>query len=58
MTPYMTFLLQPFIGILDAFRKESAAPADNALWIQTIQTIAKTFTHDDGGKTVPSWTRN
>ncbi|KAK7688534.1 hypothetical protein QCA50_008072 [Cerrena zonata] len=48
MTPYMTFLLQPFIGILEAFHKETYSADDNVLWIETIQTLSKTFVYDDG----------
>ena len=50
MTPYMTFLLQPFINDLDAFRKTSDTASDRALWAEIISTLTKTFIHDDGGE--------
>jgi len=45
MTPYMSFLFQPFIEILDGYRQSTAEPA---LWLAIIQTLTRTFIHDDG----------
>lgn len=50
MTPYMSFLLQPFVNELDAFRKGSDSEDEKVLWVEIVQTLTKTFVHDDGGK--------
>lgn len=47
MTPYMSFLLAPFAEMLNAWAKSSA---NEDLWLAVIQVVAKSFTHDEGGK--------
>ncbi|KAI0790983.1 hypothetical protein C8Q75DRAFT_805854 [Abortiporus biennis] len=44
MTPYMSFLLQPFINLLNEFSQTE----DVALWDAVIQTLTRSFVHDDG----------
>lgn len=47
MTPYMAFLLQPLSETLRGF-KDSID--DTELWLSVIQTLTKSFVHDEGGK--------
>lgn len=48
MTPYMSFLLQPFLDILKAFSSSSRGEHD--LWSCVIETLSKSFSLDDAGK--------
>ncbi|KII90106.1 hypothetical protein PLICRDRAFT_686024 [Plicaturopsis crispa FD-325 SS-3] len=45
MTPYMSFLLQPFVDILQSFANSSED--DTRLWLCVIQTLTKTLEVDE-----------
>ncbi|EAU87657.2 hypothetical protein CC1G_09118 [Coprinopsis cinerea okayama7 len=47
MSPYMSFLLQPFEETLKGY--SSATHGDQSLWTATISSLHKALTHDDGG---------
>ena len=48
MTPYMSYLLQPFCEALQQ-------PSDNlALWQAVLQTLTKTLVHDEKGELTTS----
>lgn len=47
MTPYMSFLLQPTIGLLEAFRKQSKVSTVQPIWRAVVEMLTKTFIHDD-----------
>lgn len=44
MTPYMSFLLQPFAELLTGFTK---SVDDEDLWVAVVQTLTKSFTNDE-----------
>lgn len=46
MVPYMSFLVQPFIGILESFPTDESVDAD--LWISVIETLTASFNIDEG----------
>lgn len=46
MTPYMSFLVQPFIGILDAFPTDTTI--DTELWTCVIETLTASLNVDEG----------
>ncbi|KAG5637085.1 hypothetical protein H0H81_005818 [Sphagnurus paluster] len=46
MTPYMSFLLTPFVETLES--AETSHTANESLWTRVIETLAKSLTHDDG----------
>ena len=48
MTPYMSFLLQPFIDTLGQYT--AASLEDELFWICVIETLSKSFACDDGGR--------
>ncbi|EIN05935.1 hypothetical protein PUNSTDRAFT_137420 [Punctularia strigosozonata HHB-11173 SS5] len=48
MTPYMSFLLQPFIEKLLAY--SSGSERDRTLWTSVIQVLVRSLAFDDGGK--------
>jgi len=48
MSPYMSFLLQPFTELLGTFATSSAN--DKTLWLCILETLAKSFSSDDGGE--------
>jgi U3 small nucleolar RNA-associated protein 10 len=47
MTPYMSFMMQPFIDLLETFAK-SEEP-DPELWGSLIQVLGKSFEVDEAG---------
>jgi hypothetical protein len=48
MTPYMSFLLQPFAEILSTFTNLSGH--DVRLWLSVIKCLKQSFHFDDGGQ--------
>lgn len=51
MTPYMSFLSQPFIDVLKSPLKSAG---DQELWLVIIQTLTKSLTQDQGGNRLRS----
>lgn len=48
MSPYMSFVLSPFVEILKALAGSSAG--DKTTWLCLVQTLTKSFSYDDGGE--------
>ncbi|KAI0070967.1 hypothetical protein K474DRAFT_1669523 [Panus rudis PR-1116 ss-1] len=49
MTPYMSFLLQPLTTLLMTFSKASEfSDTEEELWLAVVNTLYKTFIHDEG----------
>lgn len=48
MSPYMSFLLQPFEEILKSYT--TSAQSDQGLWIATISSLLKSLNHDESGE--------
>lgn len=51
MTPYMSFMLGPFIDILKGY--SNLLEDDKALWSTVIDCLSKSFAFDEGGKDMP-----
>jgi U3 small nucleolar RNA-associated protein 10 len=56
MASYMSFMLEPFIGILKAYSTSSAD--DDDLWFVVIECLTKSFNVDEGGMTCVHPTRS
>lgn len=51
MTPYMGFMIQAFVDLLESFAR-SEEP-NQRLWASLIQVLGKSFEVDDSGMTQP-----
>ena len=51
MTPYMSFMIQAFIDLLESYTKSDEP--NQELWHSLVQVLGKSFEVDDAGKTQP-----
>lgn len=48
MTTYMSFLIQPFMDLLESSAKSDAK--NDTLWLGILITLTKSLQHDEGGE--------